>query len=130
MKKSLLADSHILLWAVTDSPSLSKAAARLIMTTPRVYVSALSLFELKIKATAGSLKLPADFERAVEREGFTMLDFTPDQLRDYRIFHTHNPDPFDNALLSIAEAQHFQFLTADTAIVPLRQSYSWIIDGR
>lgn len=126
----LLLDSHMLLWAVTDSPALSKSAVRLIEATPRVYVSTLTLFELKIKATAGSLKLPPKFEQAVEQEGFILLDLTPAQLRDYRIFHAQNPDPFDNVLLTIAEAQHCSFLTVDAAILPLQTTYKWIIDGR
>jgi len=127
--KNLLVDSHILLWAVLDSPSLGKDAARLITRTPQVYVSVLSLFELKAKAATGKLKLPADFESAVEQEGFTVLDFTHEQLRDYRIFHAQNADPFDNALLTVAEAQHLPFLTVDTAILPLQKTHPWIING-
>jgi len=126
---NLLLDSHILLWAVTDSPHLSKAAARLIQTTPQVYASCLSLFELKIKDAAGALKLPSEFERLAEQEGFTWLDLRPGQLHSYRIFRQQNTDPFDNALLTIAEAQRFRFLTADSAILPLQTSYPWIING-
>lgn len=119
----------MLLWAVTDSPPLSKVAAHLITSTPQVFVSALSIFELKIKAAAGKLKLPDEFERAIELEGFTVLDFTQDQLHGYRIFHAPNQDPFDNALLAIAEVQRLRFLTDDTAILPLQSTYSWIVNG-
>jgi PIN domain nuclease of toxin-antitoxin system len=125
----LLVDSHILLWAVTNAPDLNKAAARLIETTPLVYVSILSLFELKLKAATASLKLPTEFEHAVKQEGFTILDLTPKQLHNYRIFFQPNADPFDNALLTIAESQHFGFLTADNNILALKKSYSWITDG-
>lgn len=127
--KSLLLDSHILLWSLAGDPHLSKSAERLIYTTPRVYVSTATLFELRTKAARGKLKLPDDLDQMIQAQNFALLDLSANQLLNYRIFHKKNSDPFDNLLLTIAEAQHFQFLTADKAILALQSSYPWIIDG-
>jgi PIN domain nuclease of toxin-antitoxin system len=127
--KHLLLDTHVLLWAITNSPELSSPAARLIETTPNLYVSALSIFELKIKEARKKLSLPDDFEALIHEQGIRILDVTPDQLLRYHIYHEANPDPFDNALLTIAETRRFRFLTVDQGILKLQKSYDWIING-
>lgn len=123
----LLLDSHIFLWAINDSPELSKSAKRLIQTTPLIYISALSIFELKAKQAKGKLKLPGDLLALTEAQGFVILDLAAKQLDGYRVFHSANTDPVDNALLTIAETQHLHFLTADRKVMPLHNSYSWIV---
>jgi PIN domain nuclease of toxin-antitoxin system len=126
----LLLDTHIFLWAMTGSRDLSRPAGRLMQTTPQLYVSALSLFELKMKEARGKLELPPSLLRVASGWGVTFLDFTVEQMNDYRIFSQRNTDPFDNALLAIAEQHRLRFLTADTAILPLQTTYPWVIDGR
>ncbi len=123
----LLLDTHIFLWAIIDSPNLSNSAKRLIQTTPDVYVSVLSLFELKAKAAKGKLRLPDNLMELIDEQQFSILDLTPVQLGAYRIFHNANNDPIDNALLAIAESAHCLFLTADQKIVVLQNSTPWII---
>lgn len=126
---SLLLDSRILLWSLAADRRLSKSTERLIATTPRVYISAVSLFELRAKAASDKLRLPDDLEQLMYMQSFSILDLSAAQLRDYRIFSPQNTDPFDNALLTIAEAQRFRLLTADTAILSLQKTYPWIVDG-
>jgi len=125
--RSLLLDSHVFLWAIVGSRELDNSVSRLIATTPNVYVSTLSLFELKIKEAAGKLRLSEDPIQLAKQHSIQVLDLTPTQLKDYKIYHAKNPDPFDNALLAIAEIQRFHFLTADEKIVALQGSLSWII---
>ena len=129
MKNDLLLDSHILLWSLTNDRHLSKAAEHLILTTPHIYVSAASLFELRVKAARNKVTLPDNIEQLIYAQNFTILDLSAAQLHDYRTFNTPNPDPFDNALLSVAEAQRLRFLTVDSAIIPLQKTYPWIING-
>lgn len=124
---SLLLDSHVFLWVITNDPALSKPASRLVATTRSVYVSALSLFELKAKEAAGKLQLPKNIADVIDTHNFHVLDLTNKQLTNYTIYHAKNPDPVDNALLSIAESQRFNFLTADERILALQNSYKWII---
>lgn len=125
--RHLLLDSHIFLWAINADTDLSGAAIRIIETTPSVYVSALSFLELKMKEAKNKLKLPGNLSSLAEKQAFILLDLTPQQLNKYRVFHAANQDPFDNALLTLAEAQHFHFLTADENIIKLQPSAPWII---
>lgn len=124
---SLLLDSRIFLWAIMGSADLSRSAVRLIESTPQVYVSVLSLSELKAKAAKGKLKLPDNLPQLIDEQGFAVYDLTLKQLTAYRIFHQSNPDPLDNALLTIAETSRFHFLTADTQILKLAPTNPWII---
>jgi PIN domain nuclease of toxin-antitoxin system len=123
----LLLDTHIFYWAITKDPSLSKPASRLISTTPDVYISVLSLFELKIKGSAGKMRLPENLLSLATDHDVHVLDFTPKQLAGYTVFHAKNPDPFGNALLAIAEKFKYQFLTADRKIIRLQKTCPWII---
>jgi PIN domain nuclease of toxin-antitoxin system len=127
--RSLLLDSQIFLWVITGKSDLSRAAARLIATTPDVYVSVLSFYELKVKEASGKLRLPDDLADQAARHNMKVLDLTPKQLADYKVYHVQNPDPFDNALLTVAEAQHLHFLTTDKLIIALQKSHNWIING-
>lgn len=127
--RSLLVDSHAFLWLITDSSELSRSAKRLIRTTPYVYVSILTFYELKIKEASGKLDLPEDLAHQAALHNIKILDLTPKQLENYMVYHGQNPDPFDNALLTVAETQRLNFLTADKLIIALQKSCDWIIDG-
>lgn len=126
---NLLLDTHIFLWAMINSNNLNRATSRLLETTPRLYVSSLSLFELKMKEAKDKLTLPPDLPQAASDWGVTFMELTVHQINSYRIFSPTNTDPFDNALLTIAEQHRFRFLTADTAILALQATYPWIIDA-
>ena len=58
MSRSLLLDTHILLWLRGHSGLLSDSEQRLIDETPVRYVSAVSLWEIAILASLG--RVPAD----------------------------------------------------------------------
>jgi PIN domain nuclease of toxin-antitoxin system len=127
---SLLLDTHIFLWAMNDSKNLSRAAGRLLQSTPRLYVSSLSLLELKMKEAKRKLELPPALLQVASDWGITFLELTVDQMNNYRVFKQTSADPFDNALLMIAELQHLRFLTADTNVISMQTMYPWIVDGR
>ena len=60
----LLLDTHILLWWLADSPSLSDRARELIADPDNsVFVSAVSLWEIWLKQSLGKLKLPFGLRR-------------------------------------------------------------------
>lgn len=62
---NLLLDTHVALWAITDSPKLSPKARELILS-PRtsVWVSVASVWEIAIKHTLGRGDLDARLQRA------------------------------------------------------------------
>ncbi len=54
----MILDTCALLWLASGNKKLSRSALKEINAAPAVYVSAISGFEIAIKATRGKLKLP------------------------------------------------------------------------
>jgi PIN domain nuclease of toxin-antitoxin system len=111
----ILLDTHILLWWLMDDPALSARARDLIADRENtLFVSAVSLWEIRLKQSLGRIELPADFDEILAGESFEPLPLaavhTP-LLADLPWIH---PDPFDRMLIAQARAMKFQFLTADS----------------
>ncbi len=63
----ILLDTHVLLWAFSDSKKLDRYAREQIATGDnRIFVSLASLWELQIKETLGKIQLPKNFFRKIE----------------------------------------------------------------
>ena len=59
---NLLIDTHVLLWWLDDNPSLSKKARTVISDGKNpVFVSAVIIWEIRIKEALGKLKIPGNF---------------------------------------------------------------------
>ncbi len=70
----LLLDTHVFIWAVTDSRKLKAAARRQMLAADQIYVSAATIWEIAIKVRLGKIK--GDPERlapAIEDSGFIEL---------------------------------------------------------
>jgi PIN domain nuclease of toxin-antitoxin system len=110
----LLLDTHILLWWLADSPSLSDRARGLIADPDNpVFVSAVSLWEIWLKQSLGKLQLPSDFEERLAAESFENLPLLADHTREVASMPWHHRDPFDRMLIAQAQAAGLTFLTAD-----------------
>jgi PIN domain nuclease of toxin-antitoxin system len=98
----ILLDTHTLIWFLEDNPKLSLKAKSLIEDLAnRVYVHAVSWFEISIKIKIGKLTPPDPIEivfiKASENQIET-LAMKPHQLTVYQnlpLFEMHR-DPFDN----------------------------------
>jgi PIN domain nuclease of toxin-antitoxin system len=110
----LLLDTHILLWWLADSPSLSHRARELIAEPDNaVFVSAVSLWEIRLKQSLGKLQLPADFDERLAGESFENLPLLADHTREVASLPWHHRDPFDRMLIAQARAARLTFVTAD-----------------
>ncbi len=70
----LLLDTHIFLWAVAGSPALAPATRSAIESADAVFVSAVSIWEVAIKARLGKIQADADeLAAAIEASGFVEL---------------------------------------------------------
>lgn len=111
----LLLDTHALLWWLADDARLSPQARELIADPANdVLVSAVSLWEIVVKARIG--KLEADIGEilaAVPRNGFTRLSVEDAHLRALRDLPLHHRDPFDHLLIAQAIAEGAVFCSAD-----------------
>lgn len=110
----LLLDTHIYLWSVSGSQNLSKKAKSLIIDADEVFVSSASIWEASIKASLG--KLDVDIEQLVmeiEASGFQTLSVTTTHAARVRQLPDIHRDPFDRLLISQAQCEPLQLLTAD-----------------
>ena len=121
----LLLDTHIALWAVSDSKKFSEEVRELLESKENeVYFSIVSAWEIAIKRKLRPDQMPMDEETFVylcEETGFEMLDiwlphiFALKNLTRQENAPRHN-DPFDRLLLAQAKTEGIRFLTHDSLI--------------
>lgn len=114
----VLLDTHIFLWAVTGDPLLKASARRTIEAADRVFVSAVSIWEVAIKAGLG--KIDADPHRllaAIDESGFHKLSATAAHAVAVTGLAPHHNDPFDRLLIAQALSEPLRLLTADRMLV-------------
>jgi PIN domain nuclease of toxin-antitoxin system len=111
---NLLLDTHILLWWLDGSPSLSKTASEAISDASNlVFVSAAVVWEIRIKQTLGKLKIPADFRQVLERQPFEKLPITAEHAHAVGDLPSHHRDPFDRMLIAQAKVEGLTIVTHD-----------------
>lgn len=100
---SLLLDTYVLLWALSDDPALS-TTARTAITDPgnRVLVSAVSAWESVIKKALGKLRAPEDLPEQLAQRRFEPLDVTIHHALAVGELPDHHADPFDRLLITQA----------------------------
>lgn len=115
---NLLIDTHVLLWALDDAPSLSPAA-RAAITDGRnvVFVSAATAWEIVIKKALGKLKAPtAGYLDELRRHRFTPLDITTLHALAVETLPLHHTDPFDRLLVAQAQVEKLTLVTRDARL--------------
>jgi len=110
----ILLDTHIFLWALAEPEKLdAKARAMLETRANTIYVSAITVAELTIKASLGKLPLPFNPVDMIERSGFEMLDFSGNDALLLQNMPFHHRDPFDRMLVAQALAHDFYLMSRD-----------------
>lgn len=113
----LLLDTHVLLWALADDPSLSTAArAAIVDGRNRVVASAVSAWEITIKRSLGKLRAPADLAEAVAAHRFTPLAVSLEHALAVGALPDLHRDPFDRLLVAQAGVEGLTIVTRDRAI--------------
>ncbi len=124
----ILLDSNAFYWFVTGQEEFGSRARSLISSSPKVYVSALSVLELSIKLQlAGLPKL--DFSQAIADSDLVELPLQAADLASLHDFPTlDRNDPIDRALLSQARVNRLSFMTSDVKLLNL--SFNWVLNLR
>ena len=108
----VLLDTHVLIW--WDSGARLRAEAmHAIREADQVFVSAVSGWEVAIKAALGRLRLQRTVAEAAEECGFEELPLRlahGDVLADLPL---HHRDPFDRMLIAQAIAEKLTVVTRD-----------------
>ena len=117
MMGDLLLDTHALLWWLEDSRRMQRTARAAIASPEnRVFVSAVTVWEIALKRNLGKLEAPADMPLIIRDEGFIGLPLT--------LYHGHlagnlpliHRDPFDRMLVAQAQAEGLILVTDDATV--------------
>ncbi|MEM7621123.1 MAG: type II toxin-antitoxin system VapC family toxin [Pseudomonadota bacterium] len=113
---SLLIDTQILLWWLSDDKKLSQTSRNLIATSETVSVSIASLWEIVIKESIGKLTvdLVAMFD-FIPTSGFNTYPIQPNHLLTLSSLPHHHRDPFDRVIISQALSDRLTIVTSDHA---------------
>ena len=113
----LLLDTHIALWAITDSLALPAGARRHILAPHNeVYVSAASIWEISIKHGLGRGNMPVSGRDAADffiQAGYMTLDISSQHAVLVESLPNHHADPFDRMLVAQALSEPMRLLTHD-----------------
>lgn len=115
----ILLDTHVFIWAVTDSRRLSKEARTIMRDATEVFVSAASIWEIAIKSAIGKIKADAgEMTRAIADSGFVELPIAAlhaAQVARLPLLNDHK-DPFDRLLVAQSIVEPLVLLTADPKV--------------
>jgi PIN domain nuclease of toxin-antitoxin system len=113
---SLLLDTHIVLWWLTDDSTLAPEIKERLDHEPDVYVSPATIWEVAIKQSIGKLDKPADLAERIRDSGFRHLNITAEHgIVAGRLPLIHR-DPFDRMLIAQARVESLTLVTRDAEI--------------
>lgn len=118
----IMLDTHIALWALTDSPRLPAEARNMILDpSNEVLFSAATVWEIAIKHRLTRRDMPVSGSEARElfvRSGYVELPITATHAAATESLPPHHVDPFDRILVAQAIAEPLRLLTHDRALLP------------
>ena len=117
---NLLLDTHVALWAITDSPKLPKKARELIVSPKTtIWVSAANLWEIAIKHSLGRGDMPVssqDAMRYFKESGYRILPVEAEHAIAVEELPHHHQDPFDRILVAQALVEPMRLMTHDPMV--------------
>jgi PIN domain nuclease of toxin-antitoxin system len=114
----LLLDTCALIWSLGDNPCLSPEAREQISdSSNKVFVSAVSVWEIEIKRKKGQLKTPENLLQAIIDTGFIFLSITEHHAMKAASLPEHHKDPFDRLLISQALLEKMVIITSDAQFI-------------
>ena len=123
---NLLLDTHIALWAITDSPHLSDIAREYIADPANtVWVSAASIWEIAIKHSLARGDMPVSGEEALRyftAAGYRFLAIEPAHAAAVETLARHHQDPFDRLLVAQALVEPLRLMTHDATVAQYHDS--------
>ena len=113
---NLFLDTHVLLWWLDDNPLLSEQAKKLIADVDNIiFVSAVVIWEIRVKEALGKLEIAPGFFNIVKQQGFEILSITAQHANKVGDIPMHHRDPFDRMLIAQAIEESLTIVTHDRA---------------
>jgi len=113
---SLLLDTHVVLWWLTDDATLSNDIKARLDHDPDVYLSPATVWEVAIKQAIGKLLEPANLPERIRDSGFRELHLTSEHAIAAGRLPLIHRDPFDRMLVAQAQCEDLTLVTRDSDI--------------
>lgn len=117
---NVLLDTHIALWAITDSPKLPTAARDLILAeSSTIYVSVASVWEIAIKHSLQRGDMPVSGQAALgyfREAGYRMLPIEAEHAVAVEALPLHHQDPFDRLIVAQSLTEPLRLITHDRQV--------------
>lgn len=114
---NILLDTHVLLWWLQGSAKMTPAASKIISASENtVFVSAVSVWELRIKELIKKVTLPKNFSEVLEHEQFEELKIGIAHAHLAGALPLHHRDPFDRMLIAQAKIEELLFVSHDPVV--------------
>ncbi|MCL2656337.1 MAG: type II toxin-antitoxin system VapC family toxin [Betaproteobacteria bacterium] len=117
---NLLLDTHVALWAISDSPKLPQQARELIRSPKTtVWISTASVWEIAIKHALGRGDMPISSQDALgyfRESGYRLLAIEPEHAVAVEELPAHHQDPFDRILVAQALSEPMRLMTHDPVV--------------
>jgi PIN domain nuclease of toxin-antitoxin system len=115
----ILLDSHIFLWMLT-SPEKLNDKRRYELETPanEVFLSAMSIAELKIKHSIGKIHIEFDPLEMAKQMRIEILSFSGDHAMLLGKMPFHHKDPFDRMIIAQAIVNKLPLMSDDPKFTP------------
>jgi PIN domain nuclease of toxin-antitoxin system len=97
-----LLETHVVIWWLTDAPTLSDDIKIRVDHEPDVFVSAVTIWEVAIKQAIGKLKEPSDLPERIGDCGFRELP-----IREHAIVAGHERVHRDRRTASLDPSRSF-----------------------
>lgn len=111
---NLLLDTHVLIWALENNATLSKAARDAIIDGNNiVFISSVSVWEISIKKTMGKLVVPDNLQEEIGLHRFTPLNINFEHAELSGKLPSIHKDPFDRMLIAQAMIEKLTLVTRD-----------------
>lgn len=114
--RRLLLDTHVFLWWLGNTPKLGKPARDAIADpTALVHVSAVTVWEITIKARLGRLNPGTDrIDQEIAANHFVELPISAQHALVAGNLPPHHSDPFDRMLIAQAQVEDLVMVTHDS----------------
>jgi len=123
----LLLDSNTIVWWDDGSAELGAAARKRIQDAEAVYVSAVSEWELSIKAALSRIVLRRSILEATTAAGFEPLAISFEHAQAVLGLKPIHRDPFDRLLVAVAIVEGLTLVSSDPVLAEYPISF---IDAR
>ncbi len=111
---TLLLDTHVVLWWLTDEPVLADEFKERLDHDADVYISAATIWEITVKQALGKLTGPPDLPERVRDSGFRPLPIEHRHAIEAGRLPPIHRDPFDRMLVAQARCEGLTLMTRDS----------------